>query len=119
MILADTSVWIEHLRTGRTGLEAALAEGEVLTHPLVLGELACGNIANRREILALLRELSVAREASHAEAMTLIDNRRLMGRGIGYIDVQLLAATAITPLARLWTLDRRLARIAAEMGVAA
>ncbi|MEO7158696.1 MAG: type II toxin-antitoxin system VapC family toxin [Vicinamibacterales bacterium] len=117
MILVDTSVWIEHLRTAKSGLEAALDDGEVLMHPLVFGELACGNIANRRVFLDLMHDLPLAQEASHEEAMTLIEKRRLMGRGIGYIDVQLLAATAITPLARFWTFDRRLAKIAAELGI--
>ncbi len=119
MILVDTSVWIEHLRTGKSGLDAALNDGEVLTHPLVLGELSCGNIANRREVLELMYDLPLAKEASHEEAMALIDGRRLMGRGVGYIDVHLLAATAITPLARLWTFDRRLAKIAGELGIGA
>lgn len=118
MILVDTSVWIEHLRTGRTGLEVALDEGDVLVHSMVLGELACGNSANRRAVLELLYDLPLAQEASHEEAMALIDRRRLMGRGVGYIDVHLLAATAITPLATLWTLDLRLRKIAGELGVA-
>ena len=117
MILVDTSVWIEHLRTGKSGLESSLVEGEVLTHPLVLGELACGNIANRHVVLDLLLDLPLAQEASHQEAMALIDKQRLMGRGIGFIEVQLLAATLITPLAKLWTFDRRLAKIAGELGV--
>ena len=117
MILVDTSVWIDHLRSGDKALDQALTEGDVLMHPFVLGELACGNIRNRGEILDLLRQLPSAREATDEEAHTFIDRRRLMGRGIGYIDVHLLAAAALTPSARLWTRDRRLARIASELGV--
>lgn len=118
MILADTSVWVDHLRVGNPALQAALVEGNVLVHPLVIGELACGNIARRPQVIALLRELPQALEASHAEALALIDRRRLMGRGMGYIDIQLLAAALITPLARLWTLDKRLAAAAKELEIA-
>jgi predicted nucleic acid-binding protein len=117
VILVDTSVWIDHLRSGDRELDQALTKGEVLTHPLVLGELACGNIRNRGEILGLLGQLPSAREATDEEALALIDRRQLMGRGIGYIDVHLLAAASLTPSARLWTRDRRLAGIASELGV--
>ena len=118
MILVDTSVWIDHLRSADENLEHALLESEVLMHPFILGELACGNLRNRDEILGLLRELPSAREATDDEALALIDRRRLMGRGVGSIDVHLLAAAALTPSARLWTRDRRLAQIASELGVA-
>jgi predicted nucleic acid-binding protein len=117
VILVDTSVWIDHLRSGDKSLDQALTEGDVLMHPFVLGELACGNIRNRGEILDLLRQLPSAHEATDEEARAFIDRRRLMGRGIGYIDIHLLAAAALTPSARLWTRDRRLARIASELGV--
>lgn len=115
MILADTSVWIDHFRTGVAALSRALDDGEVLMHPFVLGELACGNFRNRDEALALLDELPRAREATHEEVVVMIERRRLMGRGIGYVDAHLLAATAITPEARLWTHDRRLSRVADEL----
>jgi predicted nucleic acid-binding protein len=87
-------------------------------HSFVLGELACGNIRNRAEILALLGQLPPAREATHDEVMVMIDQRRLMGRGIGYIDAHLLAGAALTSRARLWTKDRVLARIAVELDLA-
>ncbi|HET9425599.1 MAG TPA: type II toxin-antitoxin system VapC family toxin [Gemmatimonadaceae bacterium] len=114
MILVDTSVWIDHLRKGDAALEEALMNGEVLTHSFVIGELACGNIANRREILDLLAELPRAREATHEEVMAMVDRRRLMGRELGYVDAHLLAASLLTPETRLWTRDRRLAALVRE-----
>lgn len=112
MILVDTSVWIEHLRRGEPSLAVALEDGEVLTHRCVIGELACGNLVNRREILDLLEQLPSAREATHEEVMAMIDRRKLFATGIGYVDAHLLAAAALTPDARLWTRDKRLARVA-------
>jgi predicted nucleic acid-binding protein len=117
VILVDTSVWIDHFRSPRASLIAALEEGEVITHPFVIGELACGNIRNRAEILQLLEDLPQAREATHAEVMAMIDRRRLMGIGIGYVDAHLLAATALTPSTSLFTLDRRLADAGRRMGL--
>jgi len=117
-VLADTAVWVEHLRTGNARLSALLDEGLVLVHPFVIGELACGNLRNRRELLALLSELPSTAVATPDEALHFIDHHRLMGRGIGYVDVHLLASVALSPDARLWTLDRRLATIAAELKLA-
>lgn len=94
MILVDTSVWIDHLRTGVPPLAEALEQGHVLVHPLVLGELACGNLHKRRNVLELLGNLSHAPPATDPEAMELIERRSLMGRGIGYIDVHRLAEVA-------------------------
>jgi hypothetical protein len=118
MILVDSSVWIDHLRSGNAALSAALEQGLVLTHPFVVGELACGNIANRREVMALLRNLSVAPVATHAETLVFIEARSLMGRGIGYIDAHLLASAALSDGARLWTKDRRLGLLAQELRLA-
>ena len=118
MILADTSVWVDHLRSGVPALAAALDACEVLMHPFVLGELACGNLKNRAEVLHLLRELPVVPIATDAEALAFIEHRALMGQGIGYIDVHLLAAAALAGTARLWTHDRRLAEIAARLKLA-
>jgi len=117
MILVDTSVWIDHLHRGDAGLAAALDEGLVLLHPMVLGELACGSLRNRAAILRLLNQLVPAPQATHAEVLALIEHRALMGRGIGYIDAHLLAATALAGTARLWTRDRRLAAVAAELSM--
>lgn len=118
MILADTSVWIEHFRRGEPRLHAALMDGEVLMHPFIIGELACGNFANRAEALHRLGKLPLARVATHDEALAMIDRRRLMGRGIGYIDAHLLAATALTPDTRLWTIDKRLGSVATSLHLA-
>ena len=118
MILVDTSVWIDHFRTGSGILSDALEREEVMTHPLVIGELACWNLARRREVLGLLSALPGAVVATHDEVIVLIERRRLMGRGIGYIDAHLLAAVSLTGGLKLWTHDKSLAAIASDFGVA-
>jgi hypothetical protein len=118
MILVDTSVWVDHLRSNDPALVSALETGIVLTHPFVIGELACGTLKNRGEVLALLQDLPAAPVATDAEALTFIEARSLMGRGIGYIDVHLLASAALAGDARLWTRDRRLAGVAADIQLA-
>jgi predicted nucleic acid-binding protein len=118
VILVDTSVWIDHLRSGESSLVAALEGGRVMMHPFVLGELACGNLANRNEVLELLGDLPAAPTATDPEALGFIERRALMGRGIGYIDVHLLASTVLSGDARLWTRDRRLAVAATELELA-
>ncbi|TAK82735.1 MAG: type II toxin-antitoxin system VapC family toxin [Betaproteobacteria bacterium] len=118
MILVDTSVWVEHLRAGVAALAAALEQGIVLTHPFVLGELACGNLKNRSEVLRLLADLPRAPIATDAEALNFIEKRTLMGRGIGYIDVHLLASVVLVGTARLWTRDKRLAAVAENLKLA-
>ena len=115
MILADTSVWIDHFRRGDPALGLALNEGEVLMHPFIIGELACGNFARREETLELLGQLPMSRVATHEETLAMIDGRKLMGRGIGYVDAHLLAAVALTPDARLLTKDKRLATVAGSL----
>ena len=117
MILVDTSVWVDHFRHTEPRLVAALEEENVLTHPFIIGELACGNLRNRDEIFDLLKRLPVAPVATDREALQLIDGHRLMGRGIGFIDVHLLASTAISGTARLWTRDHRLAEIASHLSL--
>lgn len=117
MILADTSVWVDHLRLGNRILASLLDRDQVLTHPFIIGELACGTIRNRDEILLHLRTLPSARTVDDEEAMAFVESRRLFGRGIGWIDVHLLASAVLTD-ARLMTLDRCLARLAARVGVA-
>lgn len=118
MILVDTSVWVEHLRAGAPRLAKALDSGVVYVHPFVIGELACGNLRNRIEVLDLLSNLPSLRVATHDEAMEFIERRRLMGRGIGYVDVHLLASVVLGAPVRLWTRDLRLAAVATELGVA-
>ena len=115
MILVDTSVWIDHLRSGEPALATALEGGRVMMHPFVLGELACGNLQNRREVLRLLNALPAAPTATDPEALDFIERRALMCRGLGYVDVHLLASTALAGDARMWTRDRRLAAVAAEL----
>jgi predicted nucleic acid-binding protein len=111
VVLVDTSVWVEHLRHGTIGLEALLNEGRVVCHPFVIGELACGNLQNRSEILTLLQALPRAISADHEEVMQFIENHRLMGKGLGYIDMHLLASAMLTAVP-LWTLDKNLNEIA-------
>lgn len=112
MILVDTSIWIDHLRSGDTGLADLLNRSQVLAHPFVIGELACGNLREREEILRLLNDLPQAPIASPAEALHFIERNQLMGQGIGYVDVHLLAATALAENALLWTNDKRLKKVA-------
>jgi len=116
VILVDTSVWVEHLREGSPRLRRLLEDGEVLCHPYVIGELACGNLTRRAELLALLKALPKAALTSDEEAHRLVDAHRLHGRGIGWIDVHLIAS-ALLSRAPLWTLDRRLDREARRVGV--
>jgi predicted nucleic acid-binding protein len=119
VILVDTSVWVDHLRSGNDELAGLLEAGLVLGHAWVIGELALGHLVRRQEIIALLSSLEPATIASTAEVMTLIAQHSLHGRGIGYVDAQLLAATRLTPDAALWTTDKRLAATAIELGCAA
>lgn len=116
MILADTSVWIDHLRRGNARLRGLLEEGRILCHPFVQGELACGTLRQREEILTLLAILPSAVSASHAEVLGLLGAERLHGSGLGWIDAHLLASTRLSGCA-LWTLDRALARAAAKLGI--
>ena len=118
MILVDTSVWIDHLSVGEDRLDALLNGGRVMAHPFVIGELACGNIHNRAEVLKLLKNLPQAPVASQEEMLFFIDNNKLMGRGIGFIDAHLMAATAMVDSSRIWTRDKRLERAASDLNLA-
>jgi len=115
MILADTSVWVEHFRKGNLALGELLNRGVVLSHPFVAGELACGNLRNRRAVLDYLRALPQARLATHDEVMNLVETRMLSGLGAGWIDVH-LTASALLSHAAFWTLDQRLLRTAQKAG---
>ena len=116
MILVDTSVWVEHLRRRHSGLAGLLEREQVLCHPFVIGELACGALRRRAEVLSLLHALPQCPLAGHDEALALIERRGLPGRGIGWIDVHLLAS-AVLGDAPLWTLDRRLASVAEKLSL--
>lgn len=117
MILVDTCIWVDHLRVGDIGLDDLLQRGRVLAHPFVIGELACGNLRNRGEILELLGHLPAAPQADQDEMLYLIERHQLMGRGLGYVDIHLLAAALLLPGTRLWTRDRQLAELAEELDV--
>ena len=117
MVLVDTSVWVEHLRYGAIGLQARLHGGQVCCHPFIIGELACGNLKHRSLILSLLKAVPQAIEAGHEEVMQFIENYRLMGKGLGYIDLHLLASARLTKV-RLWTLDKKLHAVAGKLALA-
>jgi predicted nucleic acid-binding protein len=115
-VLVDTSVWIDHLRRGRPDLRASLEAGDVVCHPFVLGELACGTLRKRDEVLSLLAALAQATVADHAEVMQLVERHQLMGTGLGWIDAHLLASTRLDR-ETLWTLDGPLKKAAKLAGV--
>lgn len=117
MILVDTSVWIDHFRRSSSVLAELLDQERVLVHPFVIGEIACGNLVNREEILALLGALARAAKAEDDEVLFFIDRHNLMGRGIGLIDVHLLASCLMAH-ASIWTADKRLRAAAEELNIA-
>jgi predicted nucleic acid-binding protein len=115
--LVDTSVWVAHLRSGNARLAKLLRAGEVFSHPFVVGELACGNLRNRQEILVLLAALPQASVAEHGEVMTLLESSHLFGRGVGWVDLHLLTSALLSRCV-LWTLDRPLQHAAATLKIA-
>ncbi|MFN0299645.1 MAG: type II toxin-antitoxin system VapC family toxin [Burkholderiales bacterium] len=117
MILVDTSVWVDHLRSGVARMVDLLERGEVVMHPFVVGELACGSLTNRASTLELLQQLPMAAVAELDEVLGYIERHQLHGQGIGYVDAHLLAAVAIGG-AKLWTRDRRLRTVAQALGCA-
>lgn len=118
MILVDTSVWIDHFRSPEPHLREFLTAGRVLTHSMVIGEIACGNLPNRRETLHRLESLSKIVESDHRDVLQLIEGRRLMGRGIGFVDAHLVCSVLSRSGASLWTRDRRLKQIADDLEIA-
>ena len=115
-VLIDTSIWIDHLRKSDKRLVSLLETQTISIHPFVLGELACGNIHNRKEIIALLHALPFITKVDDDELLFFIERYALMGRGIGLVDIHLLAACYLNSCL-LWTKDRRLRDIAVEMGI--
>jgi len=111
MVLVDTSVWVSHLRETHAGLVDLLNDGEVACHPFIVGEIACGNVKNRTTVLSLLEALPVTISVEHEEVLAFIENHDLMGKGLGYIDVHLLASAVLSGLP-LWTLDKKLGQAA-------
>jgi hypothetical protein len=116
-ILVDTSVWIDFLRTGNPELESLLNSNRVVMHPMIIGELACGNLKNRQSLLNLWNSLTTLTQASHKEVLYFIEHQQLMGRGIGYVDTHLLASVALATNVRLWTFDKRLAEVASSLNI--
>ena len=116
MVLVDTSVWVSHLRYGNVGLEKLLNDGEVVCHPFIVGELACGNLKNRHEILTHLQSLPIAILAEDEDVLKCIENYQLMGKGLGYIDVHLIAAALLTDIP-LWTFDKTLDKLTEKIGI--
>lgn len=118
MILVDTSVWVDHLRVADRQLAGLLLDEAVLCHPFVVGELACGTLGRRGEVLGLLRNLPQAPVVDQDEVLAFVEAHALMGSGLGWVDVHLLASVALAG-ERFWTRDRRLAQAARRLGVAA
>jgi len=116
MVLVDTSVWVSHLREGVVGLEKLLNDGEVVCHPFIVGELACGNLKNRHEILTYLQSLPMTILAEDEEVLKFIENNQLMGKGLGYIDIHLIASAVLTDVS-LWTLDKTLDETTKKIGL--
>ncbi len=117
MVLVDTSVWIEYFRKGHTRLEELLNKTDVAIHPFIIGELACGTIKNRKEILNLLQTLDSSPEISLQEILHFIELNKLQGKGIGFVDVHLLASSLLSDF-KLWTNDKKLHDIAQKIGIA-
>jgi predicted nucleic acid-binding protein len=116
MVLVDTSVWVSHLRDGNEDLQKLLHEGEVVCHPFIIGELACGNLKNRDEILTYLQSLPMTILAEDEEVLKFIEDNQLMGKGLGYIDVHLIASAQLTSVV-LWTLDKTLNKFTEKLGI--
>lgn len=117
MVLVDTSVWVDHFRNKNAQLIHLLNKGDVFCHPFIIGEIACGNVQNRAEIISLLHSLPQSLTVDHEELLVFIEKNDMMGQGIGYNDVSLLASAILSGLT-LWTLDKRLKTIAAEFNIA-
>ena len=114
MVLVDTSIWVTHLRQGSRQLEKLLMDAEVMCHPFIIGELACGNLKNQDEIISLLQSLPMAPTIEFDEFLFFIDRNHLMGKGIGFVDVHLLASAQLTGVP-LWTTDKRLKSAADQL----
>ncbi len=116
MILVDTSIWVSHFRKGDHHLQELLVDEQVLCHPFIIGELACGDLKNRKEIISLLKALPGTITAEIGEILEFIEHQKLVGVGIGLVDVHLLASALLTK-ALLWTADRSLRAAAARLNI--
>jgi predicted nucleic acid-binding protein len=117
LILADTSVWIEHLRAGTDDLRRHLQHGNIVMHPFIVAELALGSLRQRSKTLALLDFLPQVRVAQLSEVRRMVDARRLYSLGIGLTDAHLIASVFLNPPTQLWTHDRQLRKVAVSLGI--
>ena len=117
MILVDTSIWVDHLRSSESQLAQQLKEARVAVHPFIIGELACGNLRQRTEVLALLKALPIVTVASDEEVLDFIEDAQLMAKGVGLIDCHLLASAKLDAIP-LWTRDKRLVNMADKLNIA-
>lgn len=117
MVLVDTSVWVDHLRQGDKVLVDLLMLGQVCMHPMIIGELACGNLHKRDQLIALWQGLPSITEASHSEALYCLAQNDLSGKGIGFVELHLISATLLTPSTLIWTRDRRLKAAAQALNI--
>jgi predicted nucleic acid-binding protein len=117
LILADTSVWIDHLRSGNKEMRRLLNQGHIVIHPFIIAELALGSLKERAKTLALLDLLPHVRVAQLSEVRSMIEARHLYGLGIGLIDAHLLASVLLHPSTLLWTKDRPLRKVAEALGI--
>ena len=115
-VLVDTSVWIKHLRESDKNLVRLLEQGLVVCHPFIIGELACGGIKNRHEIFNLLNDLPSSDVLDHHDIMEFIEHRKIMNKGIGYVDVHLLGSALVSE-SPLWTFDKALRKIANQLSI--
>ena len=116
MVLVDTSLWVDHLSEGNPSLGTELNEGTVVCHPFIIGEIACGTIRNRIEILSLLQSLSMAETVEHNEVMQFIEHNKLAGKGLSYVDMHLLASAVLTRVP-LWTFDKQLKQASVKLRI--
>lgn len=116
MVFVDTSIWVFHFREGNPQLKELLLNGRVVCHPYIVGELACGNLKNRKQILSLLQTIPMVTTADHEEVMHFIEQHQLMGISLGYVDVHLLASALLSRIP-LWTKDRKLKKAAVKLNI--
>ena len=116
MVLVDTSVWVSHLRHGNSRLQKLLDESRVVCHPFIIGELACGNIRNRAEIISLMQSLPMLEVIEHEELLLFIEHNKLMDSGLGFVDAHLLAAAILAGIP-LWTQDKKLKQVCCRLNI--
>ncbi len=116
MVLVDTSVWISHLRDGNSRLQKLLEDCRVVTHPFIIGELACGNISNRAEIISLMKSLPLLDVIEHEELLLFIEHNQVMGKGLGFVDVHLVVSAMLAGIP-LWTQDKKLRQVCSRLNI--